>query len=239
MDRRAFLGTTLSCAAFIKAALPRIKLSLSGRISEPIGDVPNLKPLMFVEFLRVAKSAGYDAVCIRPLQCNIATPLDQMMDMAARIRTAGLAVSMVTCDNDQPPNNDCAPFALLNMGPRIAMAEMFGAKLIRCQIKRREQLGWAQRACDEARERGLWITHLAHPDSLFGNVEDAIECLKKINRPNFGLTYEHGKLDVHTQRLRFGRDKKHRAMDRKRVRAEPEVSASRKAGKRAPCPRFR
>jgi hypothetical protein len=28
--------------------------------------------------------------------------------------------------------------------PRLKMAEIFGAKLIRCQIKRPEQLGWAK-----------------------------------------------------------------------------------------------
>jgi sugar phosphate isomerase/epimerase len=193
LNRREFLSATLIAAAAARAAgtaLPRIRLSLSGRISEPIGDVPNLKPLTFDDFLHIAKSTGYDAICIRPLQCNISTPLEQMVEMARKTKEAGLQVSMVTCDNDQPPNNDCAPFALLNIAPRLNMAEIFGTKLIRCQIKRSEQLGWAQRACDEAKERGLWITHLSHPDTLFGNVEDAIDCLKKINRPNFGLTYE-------------------------------------------------
>jgi hypothetical protein len=97
---------------------------------------------------------------------------------------------MVTCDSDQPPNNECSPFALLNITPRLAMAEIFGTKLIRCQIKRPEQLGWAQRACDEAKERGMSIIHLSHPASLFSNVDDAIDSLKKINRSNFGLTYE-------------------------------------------------
>jgi sugar phosphate isomerase/epimerase len=193
MDRRAFLNFAWMAAAAArqaKAGQPRIKLSLSGRISEPIGDVPNLKPLNFDEFLYVARSTGYDAICIRPLQCNISTPLETMVEMARKTREAGLKVSMVTCDNDQPPNNDCAPYALLNITPRLNMAGIFGTKLIRCQIKRTEQLGWAQRACDEARERGLWITHLSHPDTLFGNVGDAIDCLKKINRSNFGLTYE-------------------------------------------------
>jgi sugar phosphate isomerase/epimerase len=113
-----------------------------------------------------------------------------MVEMARKTRAAGLQVSMVTCDGDQPPNNDCSPFALLNMAPRLRMAEIFGTKLIRCQIKRPEQLGWAQRACDEARERGIWIVHLSHPATLFSNPEDAIDCLKKINRPNFGLVYE-------------------------------------------------
>jgi len=52
----------------MRAAWPRIKLSLSGRISEPIGQVTDLKPLTYDEFLQVAKSTGYDAICLRP--CN-------------------------------------------------------------------------------------------------------------------------------------------------------------------------
>ena len=193
VDRRAFLKAVLTASAtarIIRAAWPRIKLSLSGRISEPIGQVSALKPLTYDEFLQVAKSTGYDAICLRPLQCNISTPLEEMVEMARKTRAAGLKVSMVTCDTDQPPNNDCSPFALLNITPRLAMAEIFGTKLIRCQIKRPEHLGWAQRACDEAKERGLSIVHLSHPGSLFSNVDDTIDCLKKINRPNFGLTYE-------------------------------------------------
>lgn len=192
-DRRVFLNAVLGAAAAARvtmAAWPRIKLSLSGRISEPIGNVANLKPLTFDEFLHIAKSTGYDAVCLRPLQCSISTPLEDMVEMARKIRDAGLKVSMVTCDTDQPPNNACSPFALLNIAPRLTMAEIFGTKLIRCQIKKPEQLGWAQRACDEAKERGLSIVHLSHPATLFSNVDDAIDCLKKINRPNFGLTYE-------------------------------------------------
>ena len=149
------LTTFLLHRAANPRAWPRIKLSLSGRISEPIGQVTDLKPLTYDEFLQVAKSTGYDAICLRPLQCSISTPLEEMIEMARKTREAGLKVSMVTCDADQPPNNDCSPFALLNVTPRLAMAEIFGTKLIRCQIKRPEHLGWAQRACDEAKERGL------------------------------------------------------------------------------------
>ena len=193
MERRAFLKAVAiagATARMMRASWPRIKLSLSGRISEPIGQVADLKPLTYDEFLQVAKNTGYDAICIRPLQCNISTPLEEMIEMARKTQAAGLKVSMVTCDTDQPPNNDCSPFALLNIAPRLAMAEIFGTKLIRCQIKRPEHLGWAQRACDEAKERGLSIVHLSHPGSLFSNVDDTIDCLKRINRSNFGLTYE-------------------------------------------------
>jgi len=193
INRRAFLKAIWAAGAAartMRAVWPRIKLSLSGRISEPIGQVTDLKPLTYDEFLQVARGTGYDAICLRPLQCSISTPLEEMIEMARKTREAGLKVSMVTCDTDQPPNNDCSPFALLNITPRLAMAEIFGSKLIRCQIKRPEHLGWAQRACDEAKERGLSIVHLSHPGSLFSNVDDTIACLKKINRPNFGLTYE-------------------------------------------------
>jgi hypothetical protein len=47
MDRRAFLSAAVLAAAGARIALaaawPGIKLSLSGRISEPIGEVANLK----------------------------------------------------------------------------------------------------------------------------------------------------------------------------------------------------
>src|SRR5260370_24860067 len=129
MNRRALLkaiGIAGTAARTMRAAWPRIKLSLSGRISEPIGQVSNLKPLTYDEFLQIAKSTGYDAICLRPLQCSISTPLEEMVEMARKTREAGLKVSMVTCDSDQPPNNDCSPFALLNIAPRLSMAEIFG-----------------------------------------------------------------------------------------------------------------
>jgi len=105
----------------------RHKISLSGRISEPIGQVANLKPLTYDEFLHIARTTGYDAVCIRPLQCNISTPLDEMVEMARKTRAADLQVSMVTCDGDQPPNNVYAqnqkvrlPGTPLDMTPDMA-----------------------------------------------------------------------------------------------------------------------
>ena len=92
MDRRAFLKAVAiagAAARTMRASWPRIKLSLSGRISEPIGQVADLKPLTYDEFLQVAKSTGYDAICIRPLQCSISTPLEEMIEMARKTRESG------------------------------------------------------------------------------------------------------------------------------------------------------
>src|SRR4029453_16105796 len=173
MDRRAFLRASAMAAVAATAARralaawPAMKLSLSGRISEPIGQVANLVPLTFDEYLQIAKATGYDAVCLRPRQVSLSTPMELMVEMARKIRATGLKVSMVTCDTDQPANNNCSPFALLNFTPRLEMAEIFGAKLIRCQIKTPEQLGWAQRAADEGRERGISMVHHSHSGTSF------------------------------------------------------------------------
>src|SRR5258708_1177950 len=112
MDRRAFLNAKLiggGAARAVRAAWPRIKLSLSGRISEPIGQVDNLQPLTYDEFLSIARSTGYDAICLRPLQCSISTPLEEIVEMARKTREAGLKVSMVARDSNQPPHDDCSP----------------------------------------------------------------------------------------------------------------------------------
>src|SRR5438105_14486699 len=134
MNRRAFLKAAFiagAAARTMRAAWPRIKLSLSGRISEPIGQVTDLKPLTYDEFLQVAKSTGYDAICLRPLQCSISTPLEEMIEMARKTREAGLKVSMVTYDTDQPPNNDCSPSAKQNITLLLTMADNVDPTLIR------------------------------------------------------------------------------------------------------------
>src|SRR5258707_5969560 len=101
MNRRTFFKAVLiagTAARTIRAAWPRIKLSLSGRISEPIGQVTDLKPLTYDEFLQTAKSTGYDAVCLQPLPCSISTTLEDMIDMARKTRDAGVYKSNVAPD---------------------------------------------------------------------------------------------------------------------------------------------
>lgn len=47
----------------LRAAGPQIALSLSWPIAEPIGHVIELMPLTYCDFLHVAKSTEYDAIC--------------------------------------------------------------------------------------------------------------------------------------------------------------------------------
>ena len=108
----------------------------------------------------------------------------------------GLAVSMVTADFDIPKNNDRAPLALRSIGPHLDVAEDFGATLLRIGMKLEEDIPWAQRACDAARERGMRLAHQSHTQTLFETVEKSVEVLKRVNRENFGIIYEPANLHI-------------------------------------------
>ena len=110
------------------------------------------------------------------------------------LRERGLAVSMITGDFPIPENTDDGPMALRNIGPYLDLADMLGSDLIRVALRKPEDIAWAQRAADQARERNIRLTHQCHNSSLFEQVEPTIDVLKQIGRSNFGLTYEPANL---------------------------------------------
>ena len=52
-------------------------------------------------------------------------------------------------------------------------------------MKKDEDIPWAQKASDEARERGIRLAHQAHCASLFETVEGALRVLKAVRRSNW------------------------------------------------------
>lgn len=144
----------------------------------------------FEEILALACRYRFDALCLRASVAGIHTPPEKVADMRRAIGGAGLAVSMVTGDFAVPSNNDQGPDGLRRITPYLDLAERFGAGLIRVCMKREEDIPWAQRAADEARERGIRLAHQSHTASLFETVDGAWQTLEAIGRPNFGLIYE-------------------------------------------------
>jgi sugar phosphate isomerase/epimerase len=63
-------------------------------------------------------------------------------------------------------------------------------------MKTAEDIAWAQRASDEARERGIRLAHQCHTASLFETVDGSLEVLRAVGRPNFGLIYEPANLEL-------------------------------------------
>ena len=150
-----------------------MKLSLSVRVAEQL--TQKRIPAMSLEDLaEVALSSGYRALCMRASQLGIQTPLDEVREKGRWLQSKGLAVSMITGDFPIPENTDDCPDALRNITPYLDLAEALDSDLLRIGMKRYDDIPWAQRACDEANERGMRLAHQSHTQSLFEQVEESL-----------------------------------------------------------------
>ena len=63
-------------------------------------------------------------------------------------------------------------------------------------MKVEADIAWAQRASDEAAERGIRLAHQSHTQSLFETVDGSVDVLQRVGRENFGIIYEPANLDL-------------------------------------------
>ena len=172
-----------------------MKLSLSVRVAESFSD--KTQATMSLEGLAdLAVEHGYAALCMRASQVGIHTPADEVRSAAGQIRRRGLAVSMVTGDFPIPQNSDESPAALRNITPYLDLAAALDADLLRISMKSALDIPYAQRAADEAAERGMRLAHQCHTRSLFEQVDLALEVVRRVGRRNFGITYEPANLET-------------------------------------------
>lgn len=166
-----------------------MKLSLSVRVAESFND--KRKTTMTIdELIAMAKKFGYDAICMRASQAGTHSPAERIAEIRQKADAAGLAISMVTGDFAVPSNNDEGPMLLRNITPYLDLAESFGSNLIRVCMKKDEDIAFAQKSADEARERGIRLAHQSHCASLFETVDGSLRVLQQVDRPNFGIIYE-------------------------------------------------
>jgi sugar phosphate isomerase/epimerase len=192
LSRRDMLRLSTGAAVsygILPAAAPGMKLSLSVRVAESFENKEKAN-LTIDQLIALAQKHGYNAICMRASQCGVQSPPDLVRAMKSKIDKAGLPVSMVTGDFAVPSNNDRGPDGLRKITPYLDLAQAFGATLIRVCMKKKEDVVWAQRAADEAKERKIRLAHQSHCASLFETVDGSVETLKAISRPNFGLIYE-------------------------------------------------
>jgi len=182
-------GTQTAWAAEEKNRGHRMKLSLSVRVAEAFGSKEK-SSLTIDQLIQLAKRNGYEALCMRGSQAGIHSTAEKVRGMSEKIRAAGLVVSMVTGDFAVPRNDEHGPDGLRNITPYLDLADAFGADLIRICMKKEEDIPWAKKASDEARERKIRLAHQSHCGSLFETVEGSLRVLKAVGRQNFGIIYE-------------------------------------------------
>ena len=172
-----------------------MKLSLSTRIGEKFSNKREAS-LSLDELAGIAVRRGYSAICMRASQIGIHTPAADIAAKARLLRDSGLAVSMVTGDFAVPENTDEGPAALRDITPTLDLAAALDCDIIRVALRKEEDIVWAQRAADIARERGIRLAHQCHTRSLFETVDEMLGVLRRIDRRNFGLTYEPANLEA-------------------------------------------
>ena len=202
--RREFLGASVALAGLSGCstegepevaeseeppAEARMKLSMSVRVAEKFDNTHEASRTI-EQLIKLAQENGYQALCMRASQAGTQTDPAVVKQIAKSIHDAGLVVSMVTGDFYVPDNDEHGPDGLRNITPYLDLADAFGADLIRICMKKEEDIEWAQKASDEAKERNIRLVHQAHNESLFETVAGSVEVLKKVGRENFGIIYE-------------------------------------------------
>ena len=166
-------------------------------LSVRIGESPRDKTRLAVPartILARAAAAGFDGISVRASAVSIDSPIEEVVAFRSALDEFGLRASMVTGNLALAQNNAAAPDMLRNITPHLDLAQALGANLVRVMLHREDDIGFAQRAADEARERGLTLTQQCHWGSLAETVETAVALAQSVGRENFGLTLEPANL---------------------------------------------
>jgi sugar phosphate isomerase/epimerase len=169
--------------------------SLSVRIAES-ADRKDVAAVPIETLAPLAKELGYQGLSMRASVLSVDSPPERVAEVKALLDRLGLEVSMVTGDLALAANTGVdATNMVRNVTPYLDLAEKLDAKLLRVMLRSVGDIPRAQRAADEATERGMKLAHQMHWGTLFETVDDALTTVQLINRPNgFGVTYEPANL---------------------------------------------
>lgn len=178
-----------------------MRLSLSARIVE-VDLNRGITEMPLCDFVRLAGSIGYEGVGIRPSQVTPSSPKDEIEALRSALQETGVRVASTfarTCEQkgaqhaaafDYP---ETEPEYLDRFIAELRLAERLGAVVMRVPFFSLEQI---QKACDLAADSPVKLVYPNHTRSPFETIEGSLESLKKIDRPNFGLTLEAGNLSI-------------------------------------------
>jgi sugar phosphate isomerase/epimerase len=165
--------------------------ALSVRIAES-ADRKDVAAVPIETLAPIARDLGFVGLSMRASVVSVNSPLERVAEVRSLLDRLGLKVSMVTGDLALAANTGVdATNMVRNVTPYLDVAERLDAKLLRVMLRSPADIPHAQRAADEAAERGMRLAHQMHWGTLFETVEDALTTVALINRPRgFGVTYE-------------------------------------------------
>ena len=170
-----------------------MKLSLSVRIAESSSRKDKAE-MALEELAPLARAAGFGGLSMRASALSVEAPPTRVRQIRDLLDRQGLAVSMVMGNVALAANTPDAPDCLRDIAPHLDLAEGLGATLVRVMLQTPDDIAPAQRAADEAAERGLSLAQQTHWGTLCETVDQALDLVRAIDRPNFGITFEPANL---------------------------------------------
>ena len=172
-----------------------MKISISSRITEQ-SDNKEKSFLSLDSFIKLASKNKFDGVSLRPSM--ISTQSSQyLVNQAQKLfKENNIKVSMITSNIHLAKNDELASDILRNITPSLDLAEKLKTSLIRIMIKNSDDIFYAKKALDEAKERNLKLLQQTHWGTLAETLDETVKLIKTLNRQNFGITFEPANLMV-------------------------------------------
>jgi sugar phosphate isomerase/epimerase len=170
-----------------------MKLSLSVRVAESAG-CKGRAAMPLEQLAPLARASGFQGLSMRASAVSVASPPERVRQVRTLLDRLGLAVSMVTGNVALAANAPDAPDVLRRIAPHLDLAESLGASLVRVMTQSEDDIPHLVRAADAAAERGLTLAHQTHWGTLCETVDQAIQLVRQVRRPNFGIVYEPANL---------------------------------------------
>jgi sugar phosphate isomerase/epimerase len=170
-----------------------MKLSLSVRIAE-LESRKDHAAMPIEQLAPLAREVGFQGLSIRASVVSVDSPPERAAEVRALLDRLGLDVSMVTGDVPLAANTPEAVRILRDPAPYIALAEAMRCDLLRVMIRSDEEIELTRHVCDVAAEHGIRIAHQTHYRTLLESAEGALDVIARVDRPNFGITFEPSNL---------------------------------------------
>ena len=170
-----------------------MKLSLSCRITE-LSDNKEKTFISINSLIEMAIKNGFEGISLRPSVISTTSSKEKIFEIKKLFKLHNIEISMITGNIHLAKNDNFASDSLRNITPCLDLAEILGTSLVRVMIRSNDDILYAQRALDEALERGITLTQQTHWGTLAETIDQTISLINKINRKNFGITYEPANL---------------------------------------------
>tara|TARA_X000000950_G_scaffold85412_1_gene107516 strand:+ start:193 stop:1017 length:825 start_codon:yes stop_codon:yes gene_type:complete len=170
-----------------------MKISISSRITEQ----SNNKEKSFLSldsFIKLASKNKFDGISLRPSMISTHSSKYLVNQAQELFKVNNMKVSMITSNIHLAKNDELASDMLKNITPTLDLAEKLKTSLIRIMIKNSDDIFYAKKALDEAKERNLKLLQQTHWGTLAETLDETVTLIKTINRQNFGITFEPANL---------------------------------------------